>query len=252
MGEYDLAEKALAEGARARPGTLGGALQSRRNFFPAERTGRRRVASSRPWRTTKSEQAQGTTGDLIQFKILLTYLLEGKEKKAVEIVDRLQTSSTSPAYYCGKAAVALRRKEKPEAMSALKAAEKSFSPSLYKLFARITLRSRLNGEAGGRSCPVALEVASRADLVGAPRRILRKRNKLIDSGITRVRLQLLDQVDATESNQALSLNLRGKDSSGAGKRQRSGDGLAKCGRGRSAVFGSALQSGANSFPKARV
>ena len=42
----------------------------------------------------KNEQAQGATGDLIQFKILLTYLLEGKEKKAAEIVDRLRDVGT--------------------------------------------------------------------------------------------------------------------------------------------------------------
>ena len=82
----------------------------------------------------KSEQAQGVTGDLIQFKILLTYLFEGKEKKAAEILDQLQSSSASPAYYCGKAALAFHHRNQTEAKVALKAAESSFSPQLNKLF----------------------------------------------------------------------------------------------------------------------
>ena len=46
-------------------------------------------------------QAEGATGELIQFKILLTYLLQDKEKKADAIAARLKTSSISPAYYYG-------------------------------------------------------------------------------------------------------------------------------------------------------
>src|SRR3954447_22957636 len=132
-GEYDLAEKALQKAHEVDPAlwearfNLAEVPFLRKNWPEA----RRRFEALAD---AKTGQAQGTTGDLIQFKILLTYLLQGKENKAVEIVDRLKKSATSPAYYCGKAAVALRRQQKPEAGAALKAAEKSFSPTLYKLF----------------------------------------------------------------------------------------------------------------------
>jgi len=208
MGEYDLAEKALQKAHELEPSlwearfNLAEVPFQRKNWPEA----RRRFEALAD---AKSEQAQGTTGDLIQFKILLTYLLEGREKKAVEIVDRLQTSSTSPAYYCGKAAVALRRKQKPEAVAALKAAEKSFSPTLYKLFLESFYEVGLMEKPEG-AVPVALEVASRADLVGRAQENFAKAEQAYRQRDYQAGLQLLDQVDATESNQAVSLNLRGK------------------------------------------
>ena len=58
--------------------------------------------------------------------------------------------------------------------------------------------------------PVALEVASRAELVGpSPGEFCQSRKAYREQDY-QGGLQLLDQVDATESNQAVSLNLRGK------------------------------------------
>ncbi len=90
MGEYGVAERALQKARELDPGFwearfnlaeipfLRKSWAEARHRFEALAEG-------------KSEQAQGTTGDLIQFKILLTYLLEGKEKKAAEILDQLQS-----------------------------------------------------------------------------------------------------------------------------------------------------------------
>ena len=208
MGEYDLADKALQKAHELDPSlwearfNLAEVPFLRKNWPEA----RRRFEALAD---AKTEQAQGTTGDLIQFKILLTYLLQGKEDKALEIVDRLQTSAASPAYYCGKAAVALRREQKSEAKAALKAAEKSFSPALYKLFLESFYEAGLIQKPEG-SVPVALEVASRADLVGRAQENFAKAEQAYRQQDYQGGLQLLDQVDATESNQAVSLNLRGK------------------------------------------
>ncbi len=58
--------------------------------------------------------------------------------------------------------------------------------------------------------PVPLEVASRADLVGRAQENFAKAEQAYRERDYPGALQLLDQVDATASNQAVSLNLRGK------------------------------------------
>ena len=208
IGEYGVAEKALQKARELDPGlwearfNLAEISFLRKNWAEA----RHRFEALAD---AKSEEAQGATGDLIQFKILLTYLLEGKEKKAVEIVDRLQTSSTSPAYYCGKAAIALRHKEKTEAKLALKAAEKLFSPSLNNLFVESFYEVGWMEKPAG-ALPVALEVASRAEMVARAQEDFGKAEQAYRQRDYKGALQLLNQVDATAPNQAVSQNLRGK------------------------------------------
>ncbi len=208
MGEYDLAEKTLQKARELDPSLW----EARFNLAEVpflRKTWREARRGFEALAGEKSEQAQGTTGDLIQFKILLTYLMEGKESKALEIVDRLQATSTSPAYYCGKAAVAFRHKQKPEGVAALKAAEKSFSPTINKLFLESFYEAGLMEKPEG-NVPVALEVASRTDLVGRAQENFAKAEQAYRQGDYEAGLQLLDQIDATESNQAVSFNLRGK------------------------------------------
>jgi tetratricopeptide (TPR) repeat protein len=157
----------------------------------------------------KTEQAEGVTGELIQFKILLTYLLEGKEKKANGILDQLQTSSVSPAYYCGKAALAFRHRNETEAKVALKAAEKSFSPRLNKLFVESFYAIGWMAKPDG-AVPAALEVDSLAERVARAQADFRKAERAYRHGDYEGALQSLDRLDATAPNQAVSYNLRGK------------------------------------------
>lgn len=209
IGEYGMAEKALQRARELDPGLW----EARFNL--AEISFLRKSWAEARHRfealaEAKSEVTQGATGDLIQFKILLTYLLEGKEKKAAEIVDRLQTSSTTnPAYYCGKAAIALRHKEETEARVALEAAEKSFSPQLNKLFVESFYEVGWMEKPDG-AVPVALEVASRADMAVRAQEVFGKAEQAYRQRDYEAALHLLDQVDATAPNQAVSHNLRGK------------------------------------------
>lgn len=156
----------------------------------------------------KTEQVQGTTGDLIQFKILLTWLLQGREKQAAEILARLQEAS-SPAYYCGKAAFAFRHKDETEARVALKAAEKTFSPELNKVFRESFYEVGWLEKAEG-AMPVALEVTSQADRVAKAQESFGKAERAYRQGDYATALQLLDAVDAAAPNQAVSYNLRGE------------------------------------------
>jgi tetratricopeptide (TPR) repeat protein len=156
----------------------------------------------------KNEQVQGATGDLIQFKILLTWLLQGREKQAAEILARLQEAS-SPAYYCGKAAFAFRHKDETEARVALKAAEKTFSPELNKLFRESFYEVGWLEKAEG-AMPVALEMTSQADRVVKAQETFAKAERAYRKGDYGSALQLLDGVDAAAPNQAVSYNLRGE------------------------------------------
>ena len=157
----------------------------------------------------KGEQSQGPTGDLIQFKILLTWLLQGKEKQAGEILARLQQSSASPAFYCGKAAFAFRQKDDTEARVALKAAEKSFSPDLYELF-RESFYEVGWLEKVEDAPPVALEYISPAERMARARTDFEKAERAYRKGNYAEALQLLEAVDAMAPNQAVSHNLRGE------------------------------------------
>ena len=208
LGEYGVAEKALQKARELDPGLwearfnlaeipfLRKSWAEARDRFEALAEG-------------KSEQAQGATGDLIQFKILLTYLLEGKEEKAAEILDRLQTSTASPAYYCGKAAIAFRHRDETEARVALKAAEKSFSPRLHQLFVESFYEVGWMEKPDGAG-PVALEVTSLADQVAGAQEDFVKAEQAYRQQDYEGALQLLDQVDAKAPNQAVSYNLRGE------------------------------------------
>src|SRR5881296_4492406 len=71
---------------------------------------------------------------LIQYKILLTYLMEGKGNMVDSILAKLELSPDTPAVDYVKAAVALQQKNQKEANDWISAAQKNFTPQLNKLF----------------------------------------------------------------------------------------------------------------------
>src|SRR5438034_8737141 len=84
--------------------------------------------------SSNASELQGEATQLIQYKILLTYLLEGKENMVDSILAKLELSSDTPAVDYVKAAVALQHKNDKEAKDWMAVAEKNFSPQLNKLF----------------------------------------------------------------------------------------------------------------------
>ena len=98
MGEYGPAEKALRKARELDPDLWEARFNLAEVPFLARNWGEARdrfaaLADSFP------SQAEGATGDLIQFKILLTYLLQDKQKNADAITGRLKKSAGSPAFY---------------------------------------------------------------------------------------------------------------------------------------------------------
>jgi tetratricopeptide (TPR) repeat protein len=208
MGEFGPAEKALQKARDLEPDLWEARFNLAEVPFLAKNWSEARkrfttLADSFP------SQAEGATGDLIQFKILLTYLLQDKETKANAIAARLKTSSVSPAYYYSQAAFALRQKDETGARVNFRAAEKGYSERLNRLF----LESFY--EVGwlrkpDQEHPATLEVISEAARVTNAQTDFENAERAFRRGELDRALELLGNVDATAPNQAVSYNLRGE------------------------------------------
>jgi Flp pilus assembly protein TadD len=84
--------------------------------------------------SSNATELQGEATQLIQYKILLTYLLEGKESMVDSMLAKLELSPDTPAFHYANAAIALQRNNTSEAKDWMAQAEKNFSPQLNKLF----------------------------------------------------------------------------------------------------------------------
>src|SRR6266576_7007601 len=80
--------------------------------------------------SNNSSDLQGEAAQLIQYKILLTYLMEGKENMVDSILAKFELSPDTPAVHYANAAIALQHKNVPDAKNWMTAAEKNFSPQL--------------------------------------------------------------------------------------------------------------------------
>src|SRR5205085_7087996 len=85
--------------------------------------------------TSNASELQGDAAQLIQYKILLTYLLEGKENMVDSILAKFELSPDTPAVHYANAAISLQKSDQKQAKDWIAAAEKNFSPQLNKLFA---------------------------------------------------------------------------------------------------------------------
>ena len=156
-----------------------------------------------------NDHLDGATSDLIQFKILLTFLLEGKEKMGAPILAKIKASPEGPAFYYAQAALALRHKDRQEAKSWMATAAKEFSPQLNKLFAESFYEVGWLPKPEGAT-PVALEVTSPAERLARAQADLARAERAYRRRDLEGAWQLLDQVDATAPNQAVTYNLRGE------------------------------------------
>jgi peptidoglycan/xylan/chitin deacetylase (PgdA/CDA1 family)/tetratricopeptide (TPR) repeat protein len=131
QGNYDQAETALLEAAKIDP-----------KFWNARFNLAEIPFLKKDWPEARKRFEQLLSTDLakeatqmIQYKIFLTYLMEGKGNMADSIWAKLELSPDTPVVDYVKAAVALQQKNQNEAKYWINAAEKNFSPQLNKLFA---------------------------------------------------------------------------------------------------------------------
>lgn len=156
-----------------------------------------------------NDHLDGATSDLIQFKILLTFLLEGKEKMGAPILAKIKASPEGPAFYYAQAALALRHQDRQEAKSWMARAGKEFSPQLNKLFAESFYEVGWLPKPEGATS-VALEITSPTERLARAQADLARAERAYRRRDLEGAWQLLDQVDATSPNQAVTYNLRGE------------------------------------------
>jgi Flp pilus assembly protein TadD len=212
QGIYDKAEAALLEAARLDPKFWNARFNLAEIPFLKKDWAAARSRFEELLSSSESDLASEAS-QLIQYKILLTYLLEGKENMVDSVLAKLELSRDTPAVDYVKAAVALQHKNQKEAKDWMKVAEKNFSPQLNKLFAEslyeVGWLERPAGEARA-SLPLttAVERAEKGKAL-ARSKFEQAQQALRQRDFTTAR-RLVDEADQAQPNQAATLNLRGE------------------------------------------
>ena len=163
--------------------------------------------------SSNASELQGEATQLIQYKVLLTYLLEGNENMVDSLLAKFELSPDTPAVHYAKAAIALQRKDTKEAKDWMATAEKNFSPQLNKLFAESLYEvGWLEKQAGqGRA---ALELTTASERTAKAKTFAQSKFEQAQQAIQQSDLvaarKFVDEADAAEPNQARTLNLRGE------------------------------------------
>src|SRR6266513_5538933 len=212
QGNYDQAEAALTEAARIDPKFWNARFNLAEIPFLKKDWAEARKRFEQLLSTGQSDLAKEAS-QLIQDKILLTYLIEGKSNMVDSILAKLELSPDTPAVDYVKAAVALQKKNETEAKDWISAAEKNYSPQLNKLFVESLY------EIGWMEKPSGQRRASLPLMTAAERTEKTKafaRSKFEQSQQTirqrnfATALKLVDETDKADPNQPATLNLRGE------------------------------------------
>ncbi|MEP6698281.1 MAG: tetratricopeptide repeat protein [Verrucomicrobiota bacterium] len=160
-----------------------------------------------------ASELQGEASQLIQYKILLTYLLEGKDNMVDSMLARFELSPDTPATHYANAAVALEQKNQKEASDLMAAAQKKFSPQLNKLFAESLYEVGWLEKPAGQT-RAALELTSAADRQASAKAFSQRQFEQAEQAFQQrdytAASKLIDEANATDPHQAPILNLRGE------------------------------------------
>jgi Flp pilus assembly protein TadD len=212
QGDFDKAETALQEAARIDPKFWNARFNLAEIPFLKKDWVEARQRFEKLLTSGESDLAKEAS-QLIQYKILLTYLMEGKTDMVDSILAKLELSPDTPAVDYVKAAVALQQKNQNEASDWIKAAEKNFSPQLNKLFAEsfyeVGWLQKPAGE-GRPSLPLmtAAERSEKTKAVGRSK--FEQSQQALRQRDLATALKLVDEADKADSNQPATLNLRGE------------------------------------------
>ncbi len=158
-------------------------------------------------------ELQGDAAQLIQYKILLTYLLDGKENMVDSILAKFELSPDTPAMHYSNAAIALDHKNSTEAKDWITAAEKNFSPQLNKLFAESLYEVGWLEKQAGQS-RAALELTTPAERAAKSKAFARSRYEQAQQAYQQrdfvTARKFIDEADTADPNQPSILNLRGE------------------------------------------
>jgi tetratricopeptide (TPR) repeat protein len=212
QGIYDKAEAALLEAIRIDPKFWNARFNLAEIPFLKKDWAEARDRFQKLLSSNVSD-LQGEAAQLIQYKVLLTYLLEGKENMVDSILAKFELSPDTPAVHYANAAIALERKNPKEARDWMAAAEKNFSPQLNKLFAESLYEVGWLEKPAGQA-RASLPLTTAAERVAKTKGFARSRFEQAQQAVQQrdfaTALKFIDEADAAEPNQPATLNLRGE------------------------------------------
>ena len=212
QGNYDQAEAALSEAARIDPKFWNARFNLAEIPFLKKDWAEARKRFEQLLSTGQSDLAKEAS-QLIQYKILLTYLMEGKSNMVDSILAKLELSPDTPAVDYVKAAVALQQKNEAEAKDWISAAEKNYSPQLNKLFVESLYEiGWMEKPSGQRRASLPLMTAAeRTEKTKAfARSNFEQSQQAFRQRDFATALKLVDEADKADPNQPATLNLRGE------------------------------------------
>ena len=212
QGNYDQAEAALTEAARIDPKFWNARFNLAEIPFLKKDWDEARKRFEQLLSTGQSDLAKEAS-QLIQYKILLTYLMEGKSNMVDSILAKLELSPDTPAVDYVKAAVALQQKNEAEAKDWISAAEKNYPPQLNKLFAESLYEvGWMEKPAGQRRASLPLMTA--AERTEKTKAFARSKFEQSQQAFRQrdfaTALKLVNEADKADPNQPATLNLRGE------------------------------------------
>src|SRR5216684_4144928 len=211
-GIFDKAEAALHEALRIDPKFWNARFNLAeipflKKDWPAARERFQGLLSS------NASELQGEATQLIQYKILLTYLLEGKENMVDSLLAKFELSPDTPAVHYANAAIALQQDKTKEAKDWMAQAEKNFSPQLNKLFAESLYEVGWLEKPAGQTRP-SLPLATATERAAKGKAFARSRVEQARQAYQQrdfaSALKFVNDADATDPNQPATLTLRGE------------------------------------------
>jgi tetratricopeptide (TPR) repeat protein len=212
QSKYDEAETALQEAARIDPKFWNARFNLAEIPFLKKDWAEARKRFEQLLASGGSDLAKEAS-QLIQYKILLTYLQEGNGNMVDSMLAKLELSPDTPAVDYVKAAVALQAKNQSEAKDWISAAEKNYSPQLNKLFAESLYEAGwLEKPAGERrpSLPLMTAAERSEKTKAAARSKFEQSQQALRQGDFATALKLIDEADKSDPNKPAILNLRGE------------------------------------------
>ena len=212
QGIYDKAEAALSEAERLNPKFWNARFNLAEIPFLKKDWAEARKRFQELL-TSNASELQGDATQLIQYKILLTYLLEGNDTMVDSILAKFELASNTPAVHYANAAIALQHHNIPESKNWITAAEKNFSAQLNKLFAESLYEvGWLQKQAGQQRA--SLQLLTPEERAAQSKTMLRSQFEQAQQAYEQrdfaAAASLAEQADAAEPNQATILNLRGE------------------------------------------
>ena len=212
QGNYDQAETTFQEAAKIDPKFWNARFNLAQIPFLKKDWGEARKRFDQLLSSGESDLAKEAS-QLIQYKILLTYLMEGKGNMVDSILAKLELSPDTPAVDYVKAAVALQQKNQKEANDWISAAQKNFTPQLNKLFAESLYEIGWLEKPAGEARP-SLPLMTAAERSEKTKAVARSKFEQSQQALRQrdfaTALKLVDEADQADPNQPATLNLRGE------------------------------------------